>query len=620
LTSQGNAAPPTWTTAGGAQNLASVLAVAPAGVALPSQNITLSTSASPSYLGGKITELNTSDGDISMNGYVSATKRTYTQLGTNFLSTGEVNGSAQKSLDANGDGLRIDGGGRTIIVDNIASVIDVKVGTSTSGQLSATSMVVDDLGNNLKSTVNRDSLTITDYSATPINTSYGRTNIQCDSSFSITTADDIILTPGSQLISTPLSTTFVIGQEGIGTFGYYANNTVGVGSDTNYAVMYGFPASSRNYIEQNTSDGKNALFTLEGASPHYKIEASVPINFVSSSVLVNSDPTDTKEYSPNSEFGTALIVYNDVGVVPLVSQGKAEVIFQNKSATAQSSNIIAICDKDGDYMTLGQVSGTAVGSTLFDVRGAGYTSSSGHNIVGTSTANSTVITYASGNSGLQVNSSGAIGFDATPLVTAGVVSLQNATFGDVGQMLISNGALAPPSWETPVIPNLQQVCDVGSTTDTGITVQVGTDNSTLTETKLGFVSGDISTVGSTLDLDNSTSALTFYKKNVTTDKLATFKINSTNFVDNLTNQQSEFTGESLRFEDATTTTSYSIGSLETTDYTIDSSGTLTIQADNVTIDSPDINIGTTDISGSVITAGWYTDASNFSQTNFHGQA
>jgi hypothetical protein len=258
-----------------------------------------------------------------------------------------------------------------------------------------------------------------------------------------------------------------------------------------------------------------------------------------------------EKYIPNLEFGDALLVYNDVGVVSGVSDGFAEVIFQNISPTAHSSNIIAICDKDGDHMALGQVSDTAVGSTLFDVRGAGYTSSSGHHILGpnssTSADKSVVITYANGGAGLQVNPAGAVAFDASTAVSADVVSLQDGTFGDTGQVLTSQGGTAPPSWAwvtLPATPTLQQVCDVSSTTDTGITVQVGSVSSELDEA-------------------------------------------------------------SLTFSNAVYNTTYAYNEIET-----DAS---------FTISSDDINIGTTVTAGSVITAGWYTNATEFSQTNFRGQ-
>jgi hypothetical protein len=149
-------------------------------------------------------------------------------------------------------------------------------------------------------------------------------------------------------------------------------------------------------------------------------------------------------------------VYNNVGVVPEVSAGYAEVIFQNISATSQSSNITAICESDGDYMTMGQVSqaGTALYDTLFEIQGAGYMSSTGHQIIGANSAGSAdksvVISYGNGTAGgFQVSPSGAIGFDATPLVVDDVVSLQDAEFGNAGQFLISQGDTLPPVWTSP---------------------------------------------------------------------------------------------------------------------------------------------------------------------------
>jgi len=183
-----------------------------------------------------------------------------------------------------------------------------------------------------------------------------------------------------------------------------------------------------------------------------------PLNINAPFTLV-SPVIDTPDlplcYTPNAGYGDALIVYNNVGIVPDVSDGYAEVIFQNISSTSQSSNITAICESDGDYMTMGQVSqtGTALYNTLFEIQGAGYMSSTGHQILGANSSGSAdksvVIAYGNGLGGFQVNPSGAISFDATPLVADGVVSLQDGDFGDAGQYLVSQGDNLPPVWTSP---------------------------------------------------------------------------------------------------------------------------------------------------------------------------
>ena len=202
-----------------------------------------------------------------------------------------------------------------------------------------------------------------------------------------------------------------------------------------------------------TSDGDGGMSWASQVG-----ESSRPLELVGSTIntdnitLINTDGSAT-EYEPNTAYGDALIVYNDVGYVSGVSDGFAECIFQNKSATANSSNIIAICESDGDYMAIGQNSSvtTALYNTLFEIRGAGYSSSTGHQIIGANSSGSAdksvVISYANGTAGLQINPSGAIGIGALPTVVGTEVQLTNGSFGSLGSYLCSNGSSSPPTWK-----------------------------------------------------------------------------------------------------------------------------------------------------------------------------
>jgi hypothetical protein len=216
-------------------------------------------------------------------------------------------------------------------------------------------------------------------------------------------------------------------------------------------------------------------------------------------------------YTPSAGYGDALVVYNNVGVVPEVSAGYAEVIFQNISATSQSSNIVAICESDGDYMTMGQVSQTATNlyDTLFEIQGAGYMSSTGHQILGANSAGSAdksvVIAYGNGTGGFQVSPSGAIAFDATPNIVDGVVSLQDGDFGDAGQYLVSQGNASPPLWTSPSTQQIVSTSgNVGSTLNINsvIGVLVITPTAGTTSGRIFFLPNPPPPVGYILSVNN----------------------------------------------------------------------------------------------------------------------
>ena len=216
-------------------------------------------------------------------------------------------------------------------------------------------------------------------------------------------------------------------------------------------------------IEINTDSGDNGdILTSDGTGGMSWVSqvgvTTRPLELVGSTIntdnitLINTNGSAT-EYAPNNSYGDSLIVYNDVGYVSGVSDGFSECIFQNKSATANSSNIIAICESDGDYMTIGQNSSvtTALYNTLFEIRGAGYSSSTGHQIIGANSSGSAdksvVISYANGTAGLQINPSGAIGIGAVPTVVGTEVQLTDGSFGSLGTYLCSNGSSSPPTWK-----------------------------------------------------------------------------------------------------------------------------------------------------------------------------
>jgi hypothetical protein len=239
-----------------------------------------------------------------------------------------------------------------------------------------------------------------------------------------------------------------------------------------------------------------------------------PLNINAPFTLV-SPVIDTPDlplcYTPNAGYGDALIVYNNVGFVAEVSDGFAEVIFQNISATSHSSNIIAICESDGDYMTMGQVSQTATAlyNTFFEIQGAGYMSSTGHQILGANSAGSAdksvVITYGNGTGGFQVSPTGAIGFDATPNIVDDVVSLQDADFGDAGQYLVSQGDTLPPVWTSPSSQQIVSTSgNVNSTLDINsvIGVLVITPTAGTTSGRVFFLPNPPPPVGYVLSVNN----------------------------------------------------------------------------------------------------------------------
>jgi hypothetical protein len=459
-----------------------------------------------------------------------------------------------------------------------------------------------------------------------------------------------------------------------------------------------------------TVDGDSVTFSnAAGDASLTNVAGTLQIEAPFTTISVPTVNTAEK-YIPNSEFGDALLVYNDVGVVPGVSDGFAEVIFQNISPTAHSSNIIAICDKDGDHMKLGQVSNTAVGSTLFDVRGAGYTSSSGHHILGASSTNSTVVTYASGMNGLQVNPLGAVAFDASTAVSSGVVTLQDGGFGTAGQVLTSQGGTAPPTWTTVDTTLEEAITNGGGVANSSFQIQ---EAGTLNYSQMandGFITQNVTTffppftttttsnlsptslilanltngttITATLEKDSLTYAVTggSYEAEYTKThmrvldnggqpKQTSIYPNQINLYDStfvvgnrsLFIERNKFqigsdsgtagqvigkdAGGNLAWTSPSTPTLQQVcdvGSTTDTGITVqvgavsseldETSLTLTdgvynttykyneIETDaSFTISSDDISIGTTATAGSVITAGWYTNATEFSQTNFRGQ-
>ena len=258
-------------------------------------------------------------------------------------------------------------------------------------------------------------------------------------------------------------------------------------------IQNGETGSISNYIELSSDSGNNTIsltgtfgtagqvLTTGGSSGSVAWSSQIGNNSqvlelngstikTNNKTLINTNGSAT-EYVPDAAYGDSLIVYNDVGYVGGVSDGFGEVIFQNKSATANSSNIIAICEKTGDYMAIGQNSSvtTALNNTLFEIRGAGYSSSTGHQIIGANSAGSAtksvIISYANGAAGLQINPSGALGIGAVPTVVGTEVQLTNGSFGSAGQVLTSGGSAGPLSWTTPVTstPNLSQVLTSGNT-------------------------------------------------------------------------------------------------------------------------------------------------------------
>lgn len=382
-----------------------------------------------------------------------------------------------------------------------------------------------------------------------------------------------------------------------------------------------------------TNEGITTTFSATGmgtGSTTQPLNINAPFTLVSPVIDAPDLPLC---YTPYAGYGDALIVYNNVGIVPEVSNGFAEVIFQNISATSQSSNIIAICESDGDYMTMGQVSqtGTALYNTLFEIQGAGYVSSTGNQIIGANSSSSAdksvVISYGNGTAGLQISPSGAIGLNATPLITSGVVSLQDGDFGEAGQVLTSQGSTTHPTWETPsggTTPSLAEVLAVSpegiADEDQTITLTDGTEtlvlgNNMTISTPSTYAESIVSSNGfssQTLDVSSNNVALVSITASTETAEMSltyldpettgtSISLNSTNdsisilhketgIHDTTTIQSSQIIVESIINSTTSTLTSSSLEFLGQATYTGDAitSTTASFSIQNPTL----INIGT----------------------------
>jgi len=424
-----------WITAGGggSQNLASVLDVDPAGLANLGQNINIPAGDIAQYVGvnsfmsGDAVYISANETStpneitdytgFNIEGYstfrIDTISDPQTQVQTDITpaSTNIRNISGDPSITATSFGNTQNATSITIQSDSIVSSVST---TTKSAILTADSLDIQDFSSEDLGVLNKNSL-----------------------EFTHTTASE---TDASILLENGESPSLTL------TYNFYSEDPV---------------ITSTNVINPTTmviTDGNIPQTTTFSATGMGTDSITQPLTINAPFTLV-SPVIDTPDlplcYTPNAAYGDALLVYNDVGVVPDVSDGFAEVIFQNISATSQSSNVIAICESDGDYMTMGQVSQTATNlyDTLFEIRGAGYMSSTGHQILGANSSGSAdksvVIGYANATAGLQVNPSGAVGFDAAPLVVGTEVTLQDADFGDAGQYLVSQGNASPPVWTSP---------------------------------------------------------------------------------------------------------------------------------------------------------------------------
>ena len=391
LTSGGDSASPYWSAGGGVPSLAEVLDISPAGVANLGQSITIPA------------------GDI-----------------LEFLDINAIH---------NGDGFSISAQ-ETI---NVGEIYDYTAMTIQGFNTFRTNNVSDPK-TEVSTYIYPALTTITDVSGDLNTTATQLTNT--------TSASSILLKDESVVAQTPTTNSSVEMTNSALTLttNFYSENPVitstNVISPTTMVITNG-------NIPQTTTFSATGMGTGSTTQP---LNINAPFTLVSP---VIDTPDLPLCYTPYAGYGDALVVYNNVGVVPDESAGYAEVIFQNISATSQSSNIIAICESDGDYMTMGQVSQTATNlyDTLFEIRGAGYMSSTGHQIMGANSSSSAdksvVIAYGNGTGGFQVSPSGAIAFDATPNIVDDVVSLQDGDFGDAGQYLVSQGDASPPLWTSP---------------------------------------------------------------------------------------------------------------------------------------------------------------------------
>jgi hypothetical protein len=479
-----------WITAGGgSQNLASVLDVSPAGLANVGQNINIPAGDIAQYI-----EVNSfMSGDAL---YISANETSTPNEITDYTGF-NIEGFSTFRIDTISDPITQVQTDMTPASTNIKSISGDPSTTATQllNTQNATSITIqsDSIVSSVSTTnksaiLTADSLDIQDFSSEDLGV-LNKNSLE----FTHTTASE---TDTSILLENGESPSLTL------TYNFYSEDPV---------------ITSTNVISPTTmviTNGNIPQTTTFSATGMGTDSITQPLNINAPFTLV-SPVIDTPDlplcYTPNAGYGDALIVYNNVGVVPDVSDGFAEVIFQNISATSQSSNIIAICESDGDYMTMGQVSqtGTALYNTLFEIQGAGYMSSTGNQIIGANSSGSAdksvVIAYGNGTAGFQVSPTGAIGFDAEPLVVDNVVSLQDAEFGNAGQFLISQGDTLPPVWTSP---SSQQIVSTSGNVNSTLSINsvigvlVITPTAGLTSGRVFFLPNPPPPVGYVLSVNN----------------------------------------------------------------------------------------------------------------------
>jgi hypothetical protein len=454
-----------WIAGGGATpSLADVLDVSPAGVANADQSIYLSRGVDESYPYGIQTILNDSGGALTTS--FQLTENYGEKFKSGLLSPTQVYMTTEDNTTP--------------------SVINTKV-----SQLTANSLALQSLTGSSPLEINLAQITGNDIvllSQAGFPTSSGiqikrtkQIGLMTDNTYDYGTSGQVLTSGGSDGVlswTTPsggsqsLAQVLDVSPAGVAT----ADQTITLSTSTDTNVMSGTGVAIST-ATQTTTFSATGMGTGSTTQP---LNINAPFTLVSP---VIDTPDLPLRYTPYAGYGDALVVYNNVGVVPDETAGYAEVIFQNISATSQSSNVTAICESDGDYMTMGQVSGTATNlyDTLFEIRGAGYISSTGHQIIGANSSGSAdksvVISYGNGVAGFQVNPSGAIAFDATPHIVSDVVSLQDGDFGDAGQYLVSQGNASPPVWTAPSTPTLNAVLTEGNSSDQDIKIQTETFNS-----------------------------------------------------------------------------------------------------------------------------------------------
>ena len=158
-----------------------------------------------------------------------------------------------------------------------------------------------------------------------------------------------------------------------------------------------------------------------------------------------------------------------------------QLVIQNLSGTAgASTNYVVSNDLGTDstyYGEFGMNSSVYSSSTPADFfsinNGVYFSAHNGDLSYGSGTANKTYLTYASGVSSHVINNSGALGFNTNLGTTP---SLSGTTgFGTSGQLLVSAGSTAPPSWNSSIsITNLTTSGTVTFGGTGAITLPVGT--------------------------------------------------------------------------------------------------------------------------------------------------